>query len=93
MSRKLPARAYQTVFSALMALFMSFLMSGAITAINIGLPPDFIAIWMHAWGYAFSIALPVIMVVAPVVRALTGRLVETPGQKQVAQPAPCPDAG
>jgi hypothetical protein len=57
---------------------MSFLMSGAITAINVGMPAGFLGLWMHAWAYAFSIALPVILVVAPLVRHLTGRLVEAP---------------
>ena len=61
-----------------MALFMSFLMSGAITAINVGIPSGFFGIWMHAWGYAFSIALPVILIVAPIVRRLTGLLAESP---------------
>ena len=37
MSKKLPVRVFQPVFGLFMATFMSFLMSGAITALNIGL--------------------------------------------------------
>jgi hypothetical protein len=43
MSRKLPVRLFQPVFGLFMATFMSFLMSGAITALNIGFPPDYLS--------------------------------------------------
>ncbi len=78
MSSKLPAKAFQPVFGLIMARFMSFLMSGAITAINVGLPPDFLARWMRSWGAAFMIALPVVLVVAPIARRLALRFVDSP---------------
>jgi len=33
---------FHSVFGLFMARFMSFLMSGAITALNIGFPPDYL---------------------------------------------------
>lgn len=78
MSRKLPVRLFQPVFGLFMAIFMSFLMSGAITALNIGLPPDFVSRWMHSWGVAFSLAYPAILIVAPIARRIALRLVESP---------------
>lgn len=48
MSRKLPVRLFQPLFGLFMAFFMSFLMSGGITAINVGIPPDFVSRWMHS---------------------------------------------
>ncbi len=78
MSKKLPVRAFQPLFGLFMATFMSFLMSGAITALNIGLPPDFIQRWIHSWSIAFVLAYPAILVVAPLARRLALRFVESP---------------
>jgi len=85
MSRKLPVRAFQPLFGLFMAVFMSFLMSGAITALNVGLPPEFFGRWMRAWGIAFSLAYPAILFVAPIARRLALRFAESPF---ALQPAP-----
>ena len=78
MSKKLPVRLFQPIFGLFMALFMSFLMSGAITALNIGFPPDFANRWMHSWGIAFLLAYPAILIVAPLARRLALHFVESP---------------
>lgn len=78
MTKKLPVRLFQPLFGLFMAFFMSFLMSGAITAINVGLPPDFFSRWMHSWGLAFLLAYPAILIVAPLARRLALRFVESP---------------
>ena len=78
MRKKLPVRLFQPLFGLFMAFFMSFLMSGAITAINVGLPPDFVSRWMHSWGLAFLLAYPAILIVAPLARRLALRFVESP---------------
>ncbi|MBI1401549.1 MAG: DUF2798 domain-containing protein [Hyphomonas sp.] len=70
-----------------MAFFMSFLMSGAITALNIGFPPDFLARWMHSWGMAFVLAYPAILIVAPVARRLALRFAESPFAAAVSRQA------
>ncbi len=63
------------VFSFLMALIMSCIMSFVITAFNVGLTSDILHMWFKAWSFAFVIALPTITVVAPVAQALTGALI------------------
>lgn len=78
MSSKLPVRLFQPLFGLFMAFFMSFLMSGAITAINVGVPPDFVSRWMHSWGLAFLLAYPAILIVAPIARRLTLKIVHSP---------------
>lgn len=78
MTKKLPVRLFQPLFGLFMAFFMSFLMSGAITAINVGLPPDFFSRWIHSWGLAFMLAYPAILIVAPLARRLTLKLVQSP---------------
>lgn len=87
MSKKLPVRLFQPLFGLFMAFFMSFLMSGAITALNIGLPPDFLARWMHSWGMAFVLAYPAILIVAPVARRLALRFAESPFAAAVSRQA------
>lgn len=89
MSKKLPVRVFQPVFGLFMATFMSFLMSGAITALNIGFPADFLGRWMHSWGLAFVLAYPAILIVGPIARRLALHFVESPfaaPAKPVSQP-------
>jgi hypothetical protein len=69
---------YQSVvFAFFMALLMSCLMSLVITVHNIGLVPDLFSIWLQAWAFAFMVAFPAVMLVAPLVRKLVATLVRT----------------
>ncbi len=67
---------YRLVFAFLMALFMSGLMSLVISVYNMGLVSNIIDIWFHAWPFAFVIAFPTIMMVAPVVDKLTHLIIQ-----------------
>ncbi|WP_267463305.1 DUF2798 domain-containing protein [Thiomicrorhabdus heinhorstiae] len=58
-----------------MALLMSFLMSGVISAMNVGIPENFLIIWFHAWWTAFIIAFPSVLFVSPIVRRITNKLI------------------
>ncbi|MDD5157148.1 DUF2798 domain-containing protein [Sulfurimonas sp.] len=49
----------------LLSGFMSFIMSGAITLINLGPVNGFVNIWIHAWLVAYIIAFPTILLVFP----------------------------
>ena len=71
------SRKYQPiVFAFFMALLMSCLMSFVVTTFNVGLVDNLISIWLKAWGIAFSVAFPTIIVVAPIVRKLSGFVLE-----------------
>lgn len=59
------------------SLFMSFLMSGVVTAINVGLPGNFVALWLHAFVMAFAISFPTILLVLPVAKRLVEKLTGT----------------
>ena len=63
------------IFAFLMALLMSCLMSLVITVHNIGFVPNILWIWLNAWAFAFVVAFPAVMVVAPIVRTLVTKLV------------------
>ena len=63
------------VFAFLMALFMSGFMSLVISVFNVGLVNNIISIWLTAWAFAFCVAFPTVIFVAPVVHKLTAKLV------------------
>jgi hypothetical protein len=46
-----------------------------ITVHNIGLVPNILYIWLDAWAFAFVVAFPAVMLVAPVVRKLVVKLI------------------
>ncbi|MDD3475404.1 MAG: DUF2798 domain-containing protein [Sulfurimonas sp.] len=58
----------------LLSGFMSFIMSAAITFINLGLVENFVEIWIHAWIIAYMIAFPTILLVFPFVRKLAMKI-------------------
>lgn len=62
------------VQAALLSGFMSFIMSGAITLINLGFVNGFFGIWLHAWIVAYAIAFPTILLVFPFARKLAMKI-------------------
>jgi energy-converting hydrogenase Eha subunit A len=63
------------IFPVLMAGVMAFLMSALITALNLGLPPDFVVRWMKAFVIAWPAATIAAFIAIPIARKVTGRLV------------------
>ncbi|MDF1589662.1 MAG: DUF2798 domain-containing protein [Gammaproteobacteria bacterium] len=62
------------VFAFFMSLLMSCLMSFAISVHNVGWVPNIISIWLSAWGFAFLIAFPAIILVSPIVNKLVSKV-------------------
>jgi len=58
----------------LLSGFMSFIMSGAITFINLGIVNHFLTIWIHAWLVSYAIAFPTILIVFPFARKIAMRI-------------------
>ncbi len=63
------------VFSFFMALLMSGIMSLVISLFNLGLVDGLVLRWLQAWLFAFSVALPAIILVTPLVRRLAAAVV------------------
>ncbi|WP_372761160.1 DUF2798 domain-containing protein [Pseudoalteromonas sp.] len=63
------------VFAFFMAIFMSGFMSLVITLFNVGWVDEIASVWLKAWLFAFCIAFPTVMVVAPWVHRLTNKLI------------------
>lgn len=62
------------VQALLLSGFMSFIMSGAISFINVGFVGNFIDIWFHAWLVAYAIAFPSVLLLFPIARKLAMRI-------------------
>ena len=64
-------RKYQhIVFGFFMAFLMTCFMSLIISIFNVGFVDNILYIWLKAWAFAFIVAFPTVVVVAPVVRKL-----------------------
>ncbi|MDD5051575.1 MAG: DUF2798 domain-containing protein [Sulfuricurvum sp.] len=60
-------KKYQSKLQALiMSGFMSFVVSGIITYINLGMIETFIQRWFHAWIIAYSISFPSLLIISPI---------------------------
>lgn len=73
---KIPARYSHLLLAFFTSLLMSFLMSGLITLLNLGLAEDFLVRWFTAFVTAFTVAFPAILLVLPVARRIVARLTE-----------------
>jgi len=70
----IPRRYSPLVFAVLLTGIMTLVISGIATAINVGLPSDFLARWVRAWLPNWAVACPVLLLVRPFVQRLTERL-------------------
>lgn len=71
----IPAKYQRFVFAFFMALFMSGFMSLVISVFNVGLVDDIALIWLKAWSFAFVVAFPTVVFVAPMVHKLTAKVI------------------
>ena len=73
---KLPAK-WATV---VMPFMLSCLMSGIISFINmlrnLGWIDGFMNLWFHNWMISWAFAFPIVLILLPLVRKLTGKLVD-----------------
>lgn len=58
----------------LIAIVMTFIMSFAISIINLGFVDGFIHLWLHAWSMAFILAFPTMTIISPFLRKLAMRI-------------------
>ena len=75
---RLPARFELPLFAFLLSGLMSCLVSGVATFNAVGLADAFLAKWGTAWLSSWLVAFPAVIVVAPLVRRLVARLIESP---------------
>lgn len=58
---------------AIMALFMTCLVSFVSVIVNYGLDSMFLHRWIKAWSIAFIVALPVVLVIVPAIKKVLAK--------------------
>lgn len=76
--RKLPARYAEIVMPLLLSFLMTCVVSLISTLRSVGVPPHFLRLWLGAWALSWIVAFPLLLVVLPLARTLTGWFVERP---------------
>lgn len=70
----LPKRWAPALFGLILSGLMSLLVSGISTYRAIGLGESYAGLWVSAWLTAWIVAFPVVLVVAPLARAVVANL-------------------
>lgn len=66
---------YKLVYSFIMALLMSGIMSLIITIFNLGIIENLLLIWLKAWGFGFIIAFPTVLLVSKLVTKIVDMVI------------------
>lgn len=74
--RRLPARFAGVVMPFVLAILMTFIVSGISTLKSVGATPAMPAAWMGAWAVSWLVAFPALLVLLPVVRRIVALIVE-----------------
>ena len=74
--RRLPARFAGVVMPFVLAILMTFIVSGISTLKSVGAAPAMPAAWMGAWAVSWLVAFPALLVLLPVVRRIVALIVE-----------------
>lgn len=72
--KKVPKKFAPLLGGVIMSIMMGFLMSGIVTTINVGMPENFIEIWMNAFIRVTPIAFVVILIVRPLVEKILQKI-------------------
>lgn len=70
----IPKRFAPYAFALLLAGMMTLIVSGVVTALNVGFPQDFVGRWLGSWVATWAIAFPVMLLVRPFVQRVVERL-------------------
>lgn len=76
-TRKLPARYAALAMPFLLSIFMTCIVSLISTLRGIGMAEGFPGVWLGAWGLSWVVAFPTLLLMLPLVRKLTGMIVES----------------
>lgn len=75
--RKLHSRHLRWAMPAVLSLAATCVVSLISTLLAVGLSPALPATWLPAWGFAWIIAFPTLVIVLPHARKLVSMFVET----------------
>jgi hypothetical protein len=72
---KIKKKHEMKVSLALMVLVMTSVVTLVSVSVNFGFHPDFVIRWVKSWGLAFIVALPVVMILMPMIKKLVSKFV------------------
>lgn len=75
---KIPARYSNLFFGGMLSIIMVTIISGVVVLATRGIGADFLTQWFKGFATAWPIAFPTVLVVAPFVRRVVAKLVESP---------------
>jgi len=75
---RIPARHANLAIAAVMSFLMALLMSGTIAAVNRGIDAGYPAAWLRSFAIVWPVALSLVLLLAPRVRALVARMAALP---------------
>jgi len=64
----------KVVFALIMGGITTAIISFTLIYINIGLTEGFLSIWLKSWAIAYSIIIPAILIIGPLVQRFVNRL-------------------
>lgn len=65
---KISMKAFNLIFQVLVALLMSLFLSFFMIIINVGINELFLIIWLKSFGLSLIVALPVSLIIVPLLR-------------------------
>ena len=71
---KIRRKYYGLLFGIFVSILMSLIMSFVLTLINVGWQPHFLMIWLKAFGISFAVALPISLIIVPIIRKILDRI-------------------
>lgn len=76
--RKLPARYASVVLPLILSCFMTCIVSLISTLRSLGWSSnELLMVWLSSWALSWIVAFPALLVVLPLARKLTARIVDT----------------
>lgn len=62
------------VMAVILSVLMTMVVSAVSTLRGVGLSPQFMHVWLQAWGLSWLAAFPTLLVALPLARKLAGRV-------------------
>lgn len=65
---------HRIAFAMIMGIITTGIVSFTLIAVNVGMVPKFISVWIKSWALAYLVAIPAILLISPKVVLLVDYL-------------------
>lgn len=76
---------YNVVFAIFVSLGMSIFMSLALAIVNVGIPPNFLNIWLIGFAVSFLVSIPISLILVPIIKKTVDKLTGQQDNRTVPQ--------